>query len=123
MRGSNDKRGSTRNKSVINHLKDEGVVNDELLVLVNNLTIEDLVAIKLEMSSRFLNNRLYGFDMWKKSDHILKEALIKFAISTTHSKKDAARFLGVDMTEFRRILKQFKFESFFEKGDDLVSTK
>ena len=38
------------NKSIINKLTHEGVVSQDLLVLINNLTLEDLIAIKLELS-------------------------------------------------------------------------
>ena len=57
------------------------------LVTINSLRIEDLIALKLELSANQINNRLYGFDIWKKSDYIIKDAILKFATSTTKSKK------------------------------------
>jgi hypothetical protein len=33
---------------------------------------------------------------------------LKFAISTTKSKKDAARFLGLTYLEFKRLLKKYR---------------
>ena len=45
-----DKRSTTSNKSIIKKLTHEGVVSDPLLVLINNLTLEDLIAIKLELA-------------------------------------------------------------------------
>ena len=61
-----------------------------------------------------MNNRLYGLDIWHKACYIMREALIKFAISTTHSKKDAARFLGLTYLEFKTQYDKFKVESFFK---------
>ena len=58
-------------------------------MILNTFTIEDLIAIKLELSANNINNRLYGLDIWKKSDYIIKDAMLKFAVSTTKSKKDA----------------------------------
>ena len=110
-----DKRSTTSNKSIIKKLTHEGVVSDPLLVLINNLTLEDLIAIKLELSCRHVNNRLYGLDIWKKSGYIIKEALLKFAISTTQSKKDAARFLGLNYLQFKQQLKQYDIETYFNK--------
>ena len=103
-------KSTTINKSVIRHLQDQNLINDSLLVLINNLTIEDLVAIKLELSAIHLKNRLYGFDIWRNSVYIVKDALLKFAISTTKSKKDAARFLGLTYADFRLACKKFKID-------------
>ena len=89
------------------------LIGDELLVCVNNLTIEDLIAIKLELSANHINNRLYGFDIWRNSGYIIKEALLKFAVSTTNSKKDAARFLGLTYLEFKRVLEKYKVKDYF----------
>ena len=60
-----------------------------------------------------MNNRPYGFDMWRNSVYIFKEALLKFAISTTKSKKDAARFLGLTYVEFKRVMSTYKVKDYF----------
>jgi 3-deoxy-D-manno-octulosonic-acid transferase len=88
-------------------------LQDDLLVNINKLSLEDLIAVKLELSANNINNRLYGFDLWRQSNNIIKEALLKFAMSTTNSKKDAARFLGLTYTEFARVLKNFKVKEYF----------
>ena len=115
MKKSSKKNLTTRNKSVILALKAKNLIDDSLLVCINSLTLEDLIAIKLELSAKHLNNRPYGFDMWRKSRYIIKEAFLKFAISTTNSKKAAARFLGINYIEFKKALKDFKIESYFEE--------
>ena len=107
------KLSTTINKSIITKLRDQNKLNDNLLVLVSNLTLEDLIAIKLELSCDLINNRLYGFDIWRKFNNITKEALLKFAISATHSKADAARFLGLDTSNFSQVYKQYEIEEFF----------
>ena len=109
-----DKNITTSNKSIIKKLKDQNKINDETLVTLNTFTIEDLIAIKLELSANNINNRLYGLDIWKKSDYIIKDALLKFAVSTTKSKKDAARFLGVSYSEFNNLYKRYQLEDFFK---------
>ena len=72
---------------MIQKFKEQNKINDETLVILNTFTIEDLIAIKLELSANNINNRLYGLDIWKKSDYIIKDAMLKFAVSTTKSKK------------------------------------
>lgn len=103
------------NKSIINKLTHEGVVSQDLLVLINNLTLEDLIAIKLELSCALVRNKLYGIDFWSNSCYIIREALLKFAISVSKSKKDAARFLGLDLREFNTQYKKYDIESYFKE--------
>ena len=103
------------NKSIINKLTHEGVVSKDLLVLINNLTLEDLIAIKLELSCALVRNKLYGIDFWSNSCYIIREALLKFAISVSRSKKDAARFLGLDLREFNTQYKKYNIESYFKE--------
>ena len=110
------KLSTTINKSIITKLRDQNKLNDSLLVLVSNLTLEDIIAIKLELSCDLINNRLYGFDIWRNSNKIVQEAILKFAISTTKSKKDAARFLGLTYSDFKKAIKKYKVTNFFEEG-------
>lgn len=105
----------TRYKSIISKLKDNNLVSDDLLVLVNNLSLEDIIALKFELSSKMLKNRMYGFDIWRNSKYIVQEAMLKFAISATQSKKDAARFLGLDYTNFSKLVKKFGVEEYFDQ--------
>ena len=105
----------TKYKSIINKLKDNNKVNDQVLVLINNLSLEDIIALKLELSSKMLKNRMYGFDIWRNSRYLVQEAILKFAISATKSKKDAARFLGLEYLTFSRLVKKYDVQKFFDK--------
>jgi hypothetical protein len=113
-----DKRSTTSTKSIIDKLTHEGVVSNDLLVLINNLTLEDLIALKLELSCAHVKNRLYGLDIWHGSCYIIREALLKFAISATHSKKDAARFLGLTYLEFKKQHDKYNIDSFFNEQEE-----
>lgn len=96
--------------SIINKLKNQNKLNDSLLTCINSLSLEDLIAVKLELSSNLLNNRLYGFDIWNKMPNITKEAILKFSLSVTKNKTDAARFLGLTQQNFRRACKNYNIE-------------
>ncbi|MGI9312708.1 MAG: hypothetical protein ACR2O9_04135 [Alphaproteobacteria bacterium] len=88
-------------------LTQKGILSNELLVLISNMTLEDLIAIKIELSSSHLKNRLFGLDIWKKIDYITKEALMRVAISCTKSNSEAARFLGITLSDYRLNLQKF----------------
>ena len=113
MRKTSDKRFTSKHKSIILHLREANKLDDSLFVLINNLTLEQLIALKLELSAKMINNRLYGLDIWRNSGYIVKEALLMFAISTTQSKKDAARFLGLTYLDFKKALKKFEVDNYF----------
>ena len=103
-------RSTSLNTSIITNLKDQGLLTDQSLVNINAISLEDLIAVKLELACNHINNRLYGFDIWRALPVITKEAAIKFAISATHSKKDAARFLGLTYFEFLNIYKKYEID-------------
>ena len=81
-----DKNVTTSNKSIIKKLKDHNKVNDSLLACIGSLSLEELIGLKFELSAEHINNRLYGFDIWRKTNYIVKDAIMKFAVSTTKSK-------------------------------------
>ena len=106
---------TTSSQSIIKKLKNQNKISDEILVNINSLSIEDLIAIKLELCANSINNRLYGFDIWRKTSYIVRDAVLKFAISTTKSKKDAARFLGLTPQTFYKACQQFKINEYFQE--------
>ena len=105
-----DNRSTTINTSIITNLKDQALITDETLVAINAISLENLIAVKLELACNHINNRFYGFDIWRNSLYIVKDALLKFAISTTKSKKDAARFLGLTYDEFKKALTKYSID-------------
>ena len=107
-------KSKTKHKSIINKLRDNNLVSDDLLVLINNMSLEDIIALKFELSSKMLKNRMYGFDIWRNSKYVVQEAMLKFSISATESKKDAARFLGLDYVAFSKLIKKFKIQEYFD---------
>ncbi len=105
---------TTKSDSTIKLFKNQNKINDQFLAHVSSISLEDLIAIKFELAASNINNRLYGFDIWRNSQHIVKDAILKFAISKTKSKKDAARFLGLTYSEFSKLCKKYETNNFFK---------
>ena len=82
------------------------------------MTLEDVIAIKLELANRSAGNKLLGIPVWKASKHIVKDALIKCAISMARTKNEASVFLGILPKEFNIYLKKYKIERYFEDEDE-----
>ena len=106
--------------SIINKLKSEKKITDIVLNNINNISLEDLIAIKLELSTRYLYGKFYGIPIWRLTRHAVTDALLKTALSIARTKKEAARFLGVDYMEFNRYIKKYNTISFFEDTEKEV---
>ena len=49
------------------------------------------------------------------TNKLVKEAIVKFAISATESKVDAARFLGLDYEGLQRIVREYNLQEYFDE--------
>ena len=81
-------------KSFILSLRKDGRVNEEFLNVVADLTIEEIIAVKLEMSSKMMRGKLYNFPLWYSMPNICKDALMLFARTCCNTKSDMARFFS-----------------------------
>ncbi len=97
-----------QSQSIIKKLRAENRSNDEFEIFVSQLTLEELIWLKLELSAKlFADNKFYGFPLWHSFPNIVRESLIKFAIFATSTKPEAARFLGVNVHYLEKIIKKF----------------
>jgi len=111
------------NYSIINKLKTDKKITEATLNNINNISLEDLIAVKLELTTRYLCGKFYGMPLWRITRHTVVDALLKTGLSIARTKKEAARFLGVDYMDFNRYIKKYKTISYFENGGEIVSTK
>tara|TARA_B100000085_G_scaffold185716_1_gene169736 strand:+ start:3465 stop:3791 length:327 start_codon:yes stop_codon:yes gene_type:complete len=104
------------NKNTITNLSVSNKLNldDKTLIAINSLSLEDLIALKLELSSKNLKNRLYGFDIWRRIPYIVKDSLLKYSISASKTKKDGARLLGLTYVEYMKHIRDFETNKYFE---------
>mgnify|MGYP004457988887 CR=1 FL=1 len=90
--------------SISSNLRSNNKSSDEFEIALNALSLEEVIALKLELSSRTLNSKMYGFNLWKN-------------LST----KDASRYLGINLRTLNNLIKKHKIENYFEnKFDNLT---
>ena len=109
------RRSKYKHKSIINILLNNNIINESNLTFIDSLTLEDLIDVKLELSARHINNKLYAFNLLSNTNKLVKEAIVKFAISATESKVDAARFLGLDYEGLQRIVREYNLQEYFDE--------
>ena len=112
---NNEYKGKCYYYSTINKLRKEKRIDDKFEVMLSSLSLEEIIAVKLELSSKYLNNRMYNFPIWKSIEAICREAVVKFALSACRSKLDAASFLGLSLGELNLNLKKMKIKLDNEK--------
>jgi len=109
------RRSKYKHKSVINKLLNNNIINESNLTFIDSMSLEDLIAVKLELSARYINNKLYAFNLLSNTNRLVKEAIIKFAISATQSKMDAARFLGIDYEGLRKLVNEYGLQDYIDE--------
>ena len=107
--------GDNEYYSISNKLKKEKKTTEQFEVMLNNLTLEEIIALKVELAAAAANNKLYGLPLWYSVSNIVKYALLKYTYSATRTQQEAARFLGISKRSYKNLLKKYKTKGFFEK--------
>ena len=102
MSTQNSKKGS-----YISELRSEGRINEDFLNTISELKLEELIAVKLEMSSRMTKGKLYNFPIWYTLPNVCRDACIKFASRVCNSKSDMASLLGIPYNVFTQIYREY----------------
>jgi len=99
--------------SFIHLMKEERRINENFLNILSSLSLEEAVALKLELSIQNINNKMYNFPLWSAMPNIARDALLRYAMSACQSKRDMAKFLGIPINKFNDILKKYNTEKLF----------
>jgi len=124
---NDSKKDLNKADSIINHslsreLRKNGKTTEEFEVMLNSLSLEEVIGLKLELATRAAGGLLYGFPLWHSIPVISKEAMIKYAISACKSKMEAAKLLGIDKVQLNNFIKKFDVINFFS-NDGLTNKK
>ena len=104
-------KGTNYYYSLRKKLKREKKIDDHFEVLLNGLTMEELIGLKLEVASSHVNNRLYGFPILSAMRSMCEEACIRYAASACKTTVEAALFLGIDRAKYLSKIKKFNIRN------------
>jgi hypothetical protein len=107
--------GTNKNYSVSKVLREKKKTTDEFEAILNNLNLEEVISLKLELSAKASGGKMYGIPIYKYLDLIVKDAIIKYALSSCHSKAEAQAFLGLTSRDWMEILKAFNPDPYFDE--------
>ena len=100
--------------SLSKKLRQEKKTNNEFETMLCNLSLEEVIGLKMELSSKPVNNRLYGLPVWKNLTDVVKDAILKYAYSATRTQVEAMRFLGLKQDRFQKLKNKYNPVSYFE---------
>lgn len=98
----NNRIGANNNFSISRRLRSEGRTTEEFEIMLNNLSLEEVISLKLELASKIMKGNLFGFPIIKAMPNITKDALITFALSATKNLSEAASLLGITVQELKK---------------------
>jgi hypothetical protein len=108
------------NFSLSSKLKEENKINDLFEIMLGNLTLEEVIALKLELTYKNIGTPLYGIPLYKVLLSVVQDSLFKFALSVNPSLNRARLFLGMSTGSFYEYMKKYNIEEYIipkEKGD------
>jgi len=109
-----ESQGFCNDLSFSQKLRDLGKSNEAFEVMLSALTLEEIIGLKLECSSRLTNGKLYGFNLWSNIINIVKEALYNAVITVAHTNKEAARILGINDQTFKTLKRKYKIREEYD---------
>lgn len=105
--------GANHYYSLAKKLRDQHKLTSEFEVMFNNLSLEEVIGLKLELAAKAAGGKLYGIPIMRSLPDIAKEAAYNYALSACHTKREAAAFLGIDLQTFYKLEKKFKTEEYY----------
>lgn len=110
--------GKNKNYSIINKLRKERKSNEEFEIMLNNLSLEETIALKLELSSRYFSKRMYSIPLWSNLLNVVQDAVLKYALSATRTQAEAMRMLGLRESDLHVLKKKFSPDDYFIDEED-----
>ena len=96
--------------SIAKLLRDQKKSNDEFEAMLSNISLEDLIALKLEMTAKYVNGHFFGFPLLSSLPRIVKEGVVKYVYTASPTASSGAAFLGVNVTAYLKMVKAFKIK-------------
>ena len=103
-------KGKFEKYSLRNKMFREKRINSNFETVLNTLTLEEIIALKLELSASHVNHKLFGFPIFRAIRSIVRESCLMFALSATRTPKDAAAVLGITERQLREEIEKFNIK-------------
>jgi hypothetical protein len=97
-------------------LKQEKKITSEFEIMLNTLTLEDIIGLKIELTARTTKSKFYAFKVWQAMPYIAREALLMYIYKHSPTVAEAAAMLGVSDTDYYHILYRYGIQEKYKKS-------
>jgi len=105
--------GKNKYYSLSKKLRREERSSDEFEIMLSQLTLEEVIGLKLELASKTLDGRLFGLPIWASLHSIVQDAVLKYTFSASRTQGEAMRFLGLKKVEMHKLLRKYNIDNYF----------
>jgi len=109
------RQGKNKYYSLSKKLRRENRSSDEFEAILSQLTLEEVIGLKLELASKLLEGRMFGLPIWSNLHSITQDAVLKWVYSASRTQSEAARFLGLKKIDYYKILRKYNTNSYFSE--------
>ena len=112
---------NNKNYNLKNKLLKESKIDKQFLEKLSFITLEDLITLKLLVSTESLKGKIFNFPFLKYTTDICKEAIVRFALSASNNRKEASLILGMKKADFINYLREYDLIDEFNYNSRPVS--
>lgn len=84
-------------------LRNEGRINNNFENILSQLSLEEIIALKLELSTPVVRGKMYGTNIYHTLISVCRDAVVRWALTMAPGKKAAADFLGIDYANLKKL--------------------
>ena len=114
---------SNKNYNLKRKLLKKKKIDNDFLEKIKFLKLEELITLKLLVSTSLLKGKLFNFPFLKYSSEICKEAVLRFALSQANTKREAQLILGIKKADLIYYLKKYNLEKDFNYDSNAKQNK
>lgn len=96
-----------KKSTLIHELKIKGRINEDFVNKIADLSLEEIITIKLETAARMMKGKLYGIPLWVNFPFVIRESLMEFVIRNCKTRRDMSDTLGVSYDRFVQLYRQY----------------
>ena len=96
------------NWSLLRKLKKENKINNEFEAILSHLSLEEIIALKVELAARACGGKYYGNYLLKATKYMVDHAIVRYSIAATKTRKAGAQFLGVNLRHYKAIVQSLR---------------
>ena len=101
------RQGKNRYYSLSKKLRREQRSSDDFEIMLSQLTLEEVIGLKLELAARASKGKYFGFPIWQNMIDIVRESILRHTMATTPTKAEAARSLGMTKANLSTVIRKY----------------